>query len=871
MKTHKVLILVSFFIILALMLPNISSQISKADCPPINGYKDVTSDVNINQENKDNVICYINAPDIGFYRIAADDVSINCHGATIKPVNDSIPGNEGKFIVNNGYNGLTLENCIIDGFDVGILASHIYERVIINSGYTEQVAVNGVTHDVTVNYIGSDTVAGITIDGKFKSVTEGDMYTLTGSKGPVDVYIIEVTYSTSILSENKVEFEIIDTDTVINSGGIRHNTFKNNQIAMDLRVGSIAINNNLLTANSRGIRLMGAGGGTSVYSNVIAGSAPYAIGIGQHSDNNNITGNTITNSGSQTGGSVVVSGAKNNRFESNIIKSPQGNGNVLYLSGAPDTEVMNATNPEPILFGTSLYSSVSIGWFVKLNIAKDDNPLPQGTTVNLYNNNQFNQLVWSGQIVSNGLTAEFEAVEKKYINDPNWGGPAGVSYNPHRATFLTYNVNGILIDKTETKVLVVGTVCGDGTCEGSETYSNCPQDCSPEDECSGDADCNDNNACTTNTCSGTPKTCSYPAITQCIGTSDGCCPADCTSANDGDCDTEILSVTLHAPGNNKISLPGNMQFTCEANADAGLYSMYFFWNESGTFKSTSGVEFSDKTSANVTFNMTNLGKATYIWNCKAFDNAFNEIFASANFTLNIFEEASTMVDEDGDNYYANIDDCDDDNADINPGEDEECDGIDNDCSGAVDDLSQLELSCGKSTGTCSQGTKYCSDGEWSDCIGDIGPSAEICDGLDNNCDGEPDDDLSCCSPIGKSAPCGVGSQNAGVGICRQGTKQCLYTGWSECVGEVNPEFENCYNSLDDDCDGYVDGQDTDCMEEPPLPPVFGENTLLIVLILIVIAVGIVVLAVVLAIRGGNEKSWEELSKGYQRILRRKWR
>jgi len=43
--------------------------------------------------------------------------------------------------------------------------------------------------------------------------------------------------------------------------------------------------------------------------------------------------------------------------------------------------------------------------------------------------------------------------------------------------------------------------------------------------------------------------------------------------------------------------------------------------------------------------------------------------------------------------------------------------------------------CGIKVGECDYGTETCVDGMWSECVGAIGPIDELCNGLDDNCDG----------------------------------------------------------------------------------------------------------------------------------------
>lgn len=69
--------------------------------------------------------------------------------------------------------------------------------------------------------------------------------------------------------------------------------------------------------------------------------------------------------------------------------------------------------------------------------------------------------------------------------------------------------------------------------------------------------------------------------------------------------------------------------------------------------------------------------------------------------------------------------------------DELCDGIDNDCDGQVDE--DLSRDC---TNACGGGTETCNNGAWTGCTAPAS-SAEVCDGEDNDCNGQVDDATEC--------------------------------------------------------------------------------------------------------------------------------
>jgi hypothetical protein len=137
-----------------------------------------------------------------------------------------------------------------------------------------------------------------------------------------------------------------------------------------------------------------------------------------------------------------------------------------------------------------------------------------------------------------------------------------------------------------------------------------------------------------------------------------------------------------------------------------------------------------------------------------------------------------------------------------------CNGLDDDCDGDTDEGYDVDAPCSSGVGAClATGLLRCADdGAGAECDAAAGtPTAETCNQVDDDCDGQADEEVAgCCVPASQQA-CGLD-----LGVCTAGLQTCSGEGaWGGCLSGGSPvvlpgdRAEAC-NGLDDDCDGETD-------------------------------------------------------------------
>ena len=147
---------------------------------------------------------------------------------------------------------------------------------------------------------------------------------------------------------------------------------------------------------------------------------------------------------------------------------------------------------------------------------------------------------------------------------------------------------------------------------------------------------------------------------------------------------------------------------------------------------------------------------------------------------------------------------------VQPGETkaETCNGLDDDCDATVDNVDP-PLS-DEQRGICA-GARLVCDGENGfiepdyTALPDFEDPETTCDAADNDCDGQVDEPADL-----EDGP----DADQQRGVCRGALKVCRAGLWAEPnyggIAGYEATEAACADRLDNDCDGTVDGADTDC-------------------------------------------------------------
>ncbi len=187
------------------------------------------------------------------------------------------------------------------------------------------------------------------------------------------------------------------------------------------------------------------------------------------------------------------------------------------------------------------------------------------------------------------------------------------------------------------------------------------------------------------------------------------------------------------------------------------------------------------------------------------------------------DTAVEHADRDNDGYADDVD-CDDFDASIHPGQDEVCDEIDNDCDGFVDsddadllggDIWYVDADIDgygdedSAINACEQPEDHIAQGgDCDDGDATINPDKrEECDGIDNDCDGEVDEDGALWSEswYADDDEDGFGDPDTVREACEQPE------GWVQDNDDCDDDDDDTYpgapearDGEDQDCDGFVD-------------------------------------------------------------------
>ncbi len=190
-----------------------------------------------------------------------------------------------------------------------------------------------------------------------------------------------------------------------------------------------------------------------------------------------------------------------------------------------------------------------------------------------------------------------------------------------------------------------------------------------------------------------------------------------------------------------------------------------------------------------------------------------------------FQTAAWAVpDADGDGYSA-VDDCDDNDPTVNPGATDVCNGVDDDCDGTPDPTKETWYADRDSDGYGVNGEtrRVCPGdplppinvGTWSlekgDCFdtnANMSPGLpEVCDGLDNDCDGDINEGIPAQNWHPDFDNDGFGSDDETLTVSTACAPAMYVASMDDCndnADGVHPDATEVCDNFDQDCNGMAD-------------------------------------------------------------------
>lgn len=175
------------------------------------------------------------------------------------------------------------------------------------------------------------------------------------------------------------------------------------------------------------------------------------------------------------------------------------------------------------------------------------------------------------------------------------------------------------------------------------------------------------------------------------------------------------------------------------------------------------------------------------------------------------------------NTVTNDDDCNDNDNDINPDATEVCDQQDNDCDGSTDEGVPTETyyadddndgygDNNDSVESCEQPVDtVLNNDDCDDTDNQINPDiAEICDDVDQDCDGRADDGIATDTYYADVDGDGYGDANGDVDDCEQPAKTVVNSDdCDDTDNDINPNGDEVCDGKDNDCNGSIDDNASD--------------------------------------------------------------